>query len=108
VAAALAKGARVGLLDREEAGAALGAFTAQWNDVVRLQLTETVATRAAGLAWEHGMRGYDTLHLAVALFWQETLGQPVILATFDRGLWEKATQAGLAVWPVDLERYTRA
>jgi predicted nucleic acid-binding protein len=107
VAAALAKAVRVGLLQRDEAGSALQAFTAQWNDVVRLQLTETVVTRAGGLAWEHGLRGYDAVHLALALFWQETIGEAVLLATFDRQLWETGTQIGLGVWPFDLGPYTR-
>lgn len=107
VAAALAKGVRVRLLERDEACGALQVFYAQWNDVVRLQLTETIVTRAGGLAWEHGLRGYDAVHLAVALFWQETIGEPVILATFNRQLWEKGTQTGLAVWPSELGRYAR-
>jgi len=41
------------------------------------------------VAWERG------LHLASALFWQEILGEAVVLATYDRELWEAARRAGL-------------
>jgi predicted nucleic acid-binding protein len=107
VVAALAKAVRVGLLERSEASGARTIFATQWSDVVRLQLTETVVTRAGDLAWEHDLRGYDAVHLAAALFWQETLGESVTMATFDRQLWEKGEQTGLAVWPPDLEKHTR-
>jgi predicted nucleic acid-binding protein len=107
VAAALAKAVRVGLVDSDEAGAALQVFYNEWNDLVRVQLTEMVVTRAGGLAWEHGLRGYDSVHLATALFWQETIGVPVVLATFDRQLWQTGGLMGLFTWPKDLDRYTR-
>jgi predicted nucleic acid-binding protein len=99
VAAALAKAVRVRLLTRNAAMAALKAFTADWRDLIRLQLTEALAARAAALAWEHGLRGYDAVHLATALFWHETLGHPVVVATFDRQLWLGAKASGLVAWP---------
>jgi hypothetical protein len=64
------------------------------------------STRADAQAWERGLRGYDALHLAAALFWQETLGEPVTLATFDRQLWQAGAAAGLEVWPADLGKFT--
>jgi len=73
---------------------------------VRLQLTEIIVARADALAWEHGLRGYDAVHLGTALFWQDTIGDPITLATFDRQLWQKGEIAGLMVWPEDLERFT--
>jgi predicted nucleic acid-binding protein len=106
VAAALAKAVRVGLLSRDDAGAALQVFRAQWVDLVRLQLTETVVARADALAWEHGLRGYDAVHLGAALFWQDTIGEPITLATFDHQLWQKGEIVGLVVWPEDLKQFT--
>lgn len=99
VSAALAKAARMGLLSRPEAEAALQAFRTQWPDLVRLQLTEVVLAQADALAWEHGLRGYDAVHLATARFWQASLGEPVTLATFDRQLWQASADAGLVTWP---------
>ncbi len=102
VAAALAKAARIGLVAREAAANALQAFNADWEHLVRLQLSEPLAARAAALAWEHGLRGYDSVHLASALVWSETLGEPVTVATYDRELWRGALASGLSVWPAGM------
>ncbi len=99
VAAALAKAVRTGILHSGDASQALTAFRGQWRDYERLQVTETLIARADALAWEHGLRGYDAVHLAAALRWQEALGEPITLATFDRQLWQAAEVAGLVVWP---------
>ena len=56
-------------------------------------------TRAESLAWAHGLRGYDAVQLAAALTWRESVGQDIVLATFDRLLWESAPQVGLTPWP---------
>jgi predicted nucleic acid-binding protein len=99
VSSALAKAVRVRLLSRDEAASALQVFNAEWENLIRLQLTEVLITRAAALAWEHGLRGYDAVHLAAALFWQDMLGDPITLATYDRQLWEAAKVTGLVAWP---------
>ena len=99
VAAALARAARVGLITRDAAAKALEAFNADWEHLIRLQLGEPLAARAATLAWEHGLRGYDAVHLATALVWRETLGESVSVATYDRELWRSAQASGLLPWP---------
>ena len=99
VAAALAKAVRIGLLDAESAHRAHRAFASQWTDVARLPVTEAVVSRAATIAWEYGLRGYDAVHLAAALTCQESVGTAVTLATFDRELWKAAQNAGMPVWP---------
>ncbi len=58
-------------------------------------MTEFVLTRVKGVAWFHGLRGYDATHLAAALFWQEMLGEPVTMATYDRQLWDAARSVGM-------------
>ncbi len=102
VTAAIAKAVRIKLLLHDEATRALQSFRTQWADLVRLQLTETMVARADALAWEYGLRGYDAVHLAAMLFWQETLGEVVTLATFDRQLWQAGQNTGVSVWPRDL------
>jgi predicted nucleic acid-binding protein len=99
VAAALAKAARVGLVTRAAALKALEAFNADWEQLIRLQFGEPLAARAGALAWEHGLRGYDAVHLATALVWRETLGEAVVVATYDRELWRGAQASGLSPWP---------
>jgi len=99
VAAALGKAARMKVLKNDEASSALQVFMADWENLIRLQVTELLVARAATLAWDHGLRGYDAVHLAAAVFWQEMLGEPVVLATFDRQLWHGASITGLIAWP---------
>lgn len=67
-----------------------------------MNLTTIAIDRAAALAWEHGARGYDAMHLAVALTWQESVGSPVTLATFDRELWTSGEKERLSLWPEQL------
>jgi len=102
VAAALAKAARVGLVTHESALKALQSFNADWEHLIRLQFGEPLAARAATLAWEHGLRGYDAVHLATALVWRETLGETVTVATYDRELWRGAQASGLSSWPASV------
>jgi len=102
VAAALAKAAGAGLVTRESAAKALQAFNADWEHMIRLQVSEPLVARAASLAWEHGLRGYDAVHLATALVWREMLGGPVSVATYDRQLWRSAQASGLSVWPTSI------
>ncbi len=102
VAAALAKAVRVTALTREEALAGLQVFRNEWVDLIRVQVTEVVIARAEALAWDHGLRGYDAVHLASACVWQDTLGERVTLATFDKHLWTAAGTVGLEAYPADL------
>ena len=102
VVAALGRAARLGALTQEEALAAIGVFRAEWPDLVRVQVTEVVVTRAGSLAWEHGLRGYGAVHLAAASLWQDALGAPVTLSTFDRRLWGASGKVGLIPHPDDL------
>ena len=99
MAAALAKAVRVGVLSREEAALALEVFREEWPSLVRIQVTEPLLRRAEEVAWQEGLRGYDATHLAAALFWQEMLGEPVVVATFDRELWDAARRLAMQVFP---------
>jgi len=58
--------------------------------------------RAGAVAWAHGLRGYDAVHLAAAATWQDAIGEAVTLATFDRRLWAAAEKEGLLAFPPDL------
>ena len=102
VAAAFARAVRVGLVARDVARNAQRRFAGDWPDLVRVPLTEALVERAAGLAWEHGLRGYDAVQLASALAWQESVGEQIVLATFDQELWEASMRTGLEVWPEQL------
>jgi len=100
--AALGKAVRIGALTRQEAASALQVFRSEWANLVRVQATEVLVARADELAWELGLRGYDAVHLASALLWQDGMGQSVTVATFDRQLWEAAGERGMIRFPKDL------
>lgn len=102
VTAALAKAVRLGLATRNDAAAGLADFEADWPDLIRLEVSEAVVARAASVAWQQGLRGYDAVHLASALQWQAALGDPVTVATYDRELWRGAQNSGLVHWPADM------
>jgi predicted nucleic acid-binding protein len=102
IAAALAEAVRTRALSAPEAEAVRQVFHAEWPDYVRLRVTETLASRADELAWQYGLRGYEAVHLAAALLWQDGIEAPVTLATFDRQLWQAGRQSGLAVFPAAL------
>lgn len=99
VAAALAKAVRVGLLTAEAGRRARRTLAADWPDIVRLPVTEALIARAETLAWDYALRGYDAVQFASALMWQETVGAPITLATFDRQLWEAGRKTAIKVWP---------
>jgi predicted nucleic acid-binding protein len=101
--AAVAKAVRMNWLSAADGEKAVNAFRAEWPSLLALQVTESLAARADHLAWQHGLRAYDAVHLAAALLWQEALGEPVTVATFDKQLWQAAGAVGLAIWPASLE-----
>jgi predicted nucleic acid-binding protein len=104
-AAALARAVRLGALDREGARRAQRRFSREWPDLARVPVTELLVSRAEILAWDCGLRGYDAIQLASALTWQESIGENVVLATFDRQLWQAASGVNLQVWPEKLGKF---
>jgi len=102
MASALGKAARLKWVKPKDAENAWKDFLAHWQSFARLFVTPTLIERASRLAWENGLRGYDAIHFAAALSWQETLETPVTLVTYDRELWLAAKKAEMAVWPEGL------
>ncbi len=66
--AALRRKARTGEMTLAEASGAARAFRRAWRRRYRIvAATAAVAERAMDLAEQHGLRGYDAVHLAAAL-----------------------------------------
>ena len=99
VAAAIARAGRMKLISPDETLAALRQFRSEWESFQRLPISENTVIRGGDLAIEHNLRGYDATHLACALIWQETLGIPVTLASFDSQLIEAARNVNMASLP---------
>ena len=102
MASALTRAVRMKLILSDEARATWNDFLADWELLVRLDISEQITKRAAALVWEYGLRGYDAMHFASALAWQEAIDAPVTLATYDRELWSAAQKAGMKAWPEQL------
>jgi hypothetical protein len=98
----LSKGIRMKWVEQEDANRAWSDFLLHWPSFTRLVVSGSVLDRAASLAWEYGLRGYDATHFASALAWQTAIATPVTLATFDRGLWNAAKKSGMEIWPPEL------
>ena len=75
---------------------------------MRIQVTDHLVAHADTLAWKRNLRGYDAVHLAAALIWQESLGESVTFATFDQSLCAAAEQEGLIPFPIDLSLYIKS
>jgi predicted nucleic acid-binding protein len=105
--AALAKAIRIGVLEHDAASTVAKVFRSEWPRFIRVQATETLIARADTLAWELGLRGYDSVHLASALMWQENIEQELHLAAFDLQLWEAAKKRGLSTIPKDLTAFLK-
>ncbi len=99
MAAAFSKAVRQNWITRPDVDSVWQVFINHWPSFTKLTVTPRVLDRATQLAWEPGLRGYDALHLAAALNWQETIGTPLTFATFDHDLWMAAQKAGIVVWP---------
>ncbi len=99
VTAAITRAVRMGVLEEQSARWMIDEFRTDWVSLNRIPVTETLVARADRLACEFGLRGYDAVHLAAALTWQENLNFPVTLATFDKELADAARQSGLGILP---------
>jgi len=100
IASAITRAVRLELIQPDEAQATWKDFLVDWELLVRLDISGQITKQAATLAWEYGLRGYDAVHFASALAWQDAIDMPVTLATYDRDLWVAAQKAGMDVWPV--------
>ncbi|MCE7904278.1 MAG: PIN domain-containing protein [Anaerolineae bacterium CFX3] len=87
---------------------ALKDVRAEWQDYQRILINENLVARADALACEHNLRGYDAVHLACALTWQDALQTPVTFATFDGQLRDAAKNSGLSVLPESVDHENHA
>ena len=99
IAAGLTRLHHRGVITQEDYRLALESFRLDWTGYQRVPINEELVTRADSLACQHGLRGYDAVHLASALVWQEALMLPVTLATYDQELADAAEKSGLNVLP---------
>lgn len=103
MASAMSKAMRLGWVEEPEILAAWQDFLSHWPAYVRLPISAGTVERAASMAWRHGLRAYDAVHLACALAWKDISGDEVIFACYDNNLLKAAQKEGLQVWPTSGE-----
>ncbi len=87
-AAAIGRAVRMDRLDRSGGHEALLSLDAKWKTVSRSVADETLSHKAAVLAIDHGLRGYDAVHLAAATDLEATMGAadgPLLAAALNSG-----------------------
>jgi predicted nucleic acid-binding protein len=99
VASAISRAVRMQYISKEDVGRFLDVFRREWESLHRIPITEPLIARADTLACDHNLRGYDAVHLAAALIWQEQLGMPVTVVTYDRELAAAVQALGMTVLP---------
>jgi uncharacterized protein len=76
--------------------AAVGKLDELCDELAVIGVDKALARTAGQLAEQHGLRGYDAVHLASAL----AVGDPdLVMATWDRDLAGAANGSGVAVVP---------
>lgn len=96
--AALAKAQRMNRLDAAQKAQLLPVIEQDWDTLNVILPTEMLIKRAANLADQFGLRGYDSVHLAAAeAISLQIMPQPLIFACFDKHLSEAAKTLGMTV-----------
>ena len=74
-------------------------FERDWEALVRVEVAPDVLRSAGDLAEIYGLRGFDSIHLASALWLKAHVSELVDFAVFDQRLGAAASKAGLTVVP---------
>jgi predicted nucleic acid-binding protein len=74
-------------------------LNADWESYMRVELTAQVLRLAGETAETYELRGFDSIHLASALWLGDRAGVACNFVVFDQRLHDGAARAGLAVLP---------
>ena len=81
--AATARAVRGGRLGATAGQKLAKSIDADWAGFTTVRLTDALIQRAGQLAEEHGLRGYDAVHLACALRLRARLREEVVFGCYD-------------------------
>ncbi len=82
-------------MDASQAELAVAKLDELWLSIDRVPVSDSLVHYAGDLAARHGLRGFDSIHLASVL----EIGPNVILASWDRDLLRAAQAEGLTTIP---------
>ncbi len=94
--AAVAMAERIGRLDKRASRKAVGAIDKLYTGLLVIGVDDALARSAGDLAEQHGLRGYDAVHLASVIAVQDPL---LVTVTWDSDLAKAALACGRAVAP---------
>ncbi len=77
----------------------LAQLNLDWENLLRIELAPSVVRTAGDLAEVYGLRGFDSIHLASALWLKEKTSTAFCFAVFGQRLRAAAERAGLVVVP---------
>jgi predicted nucleic acid-binding protein len=92
--AALAQARRLGRLTARQLRAAATALHARYEELDLVEIDDPLARQAGHLAEEHGLRGYDAVHLAAA---HRVRDSDLVLVAGDQALLAAAKADGMSV-----------
>ena len=84
-------------LGTHEATAARAFTEMLWGGIERIAVTGSLVQRAGDLAEEHGLRGFDAVHLAS---FEEIADDPTVFVAADRQLIAAAASRGFLTLPL--------
>ena len=76
----------------------LAGFNDLWGEVDIVEVDDALCRSAARLAVSRNLRTFDALHLAAAV---AVADDDLVVATWDRRLWDAAHAEGMAVLPAE-------
>jgi uncharacterized protein len=97
--AALSKSVRMGICTMDVAEAVRSQFSRIWLSVIKIEVDSSTLEAAADLAWTHGLRGYDAVHLASAVQLSRLMHSPITMLTYDKQLWDISRKINLVTLP---------
>lgn len=74
-------------------------LNADWESIMRVELTASVLRLAGETAETYELRGFDSIHLASALSLRDRTDIPCVFAVFNQRLRVGAARAGLPLLP---------
>ncbi len=77
----------------------VGQLEQDWEALLRVELAPDVLRSAGDLAEIYNLRGFDSIHLASALWLKARVSEPVDFAVFDQRRGAAASKAGLTIAP---------
>lgn len=96
--AAFARALREGTTGLKQHRTRVASFNKDWERVLRVELLSHIVRHAGDVAELYGLRGFDAIHLASALWLRDKVGADDFgFGVFDRRLLAAAEQAGLKI-----------